>query len=434
MEVEMHKELDHAPPSPSLLVLDSKIYSHVISPPLRPHVCDYCLSRSQLWDHLPQTPLARCSKCKVPYYCGTSCQRTAWKEGGHKNECKFLARVSPRVPPTLIMLMLRTLARHGRDPDYREILPNGMSRGLEDLLMHKEDIEKSEKRMQAFTSFLPVVAACVGEKFSKSELWWTYCRLLINSTELTDSMGNSIGTALSLGLSAIDHACSPNCQVVFQGKKLEVRTVPGLEVGWEEARIDYLSMVLPRKERRERLKRQYYFSCECLQCVKEDAEDEELKAGAAVCPGCQDAVAVTRELCRCGEPVPSDVKVAGAFLEQMDNSLDAWMKMGETYHCKDWRMLELGEAAMAVSLETSEFRLFLEIGEQLLEAYREYWHPYSISLGLHLAKIAKAAIYIDQDVKGRDFLEEAINIFTLSLGKSSSLVSYCDALRQTIRT
>ena len=29
-----------------------------------------------------------CSRCKVALYCGTDCQTTHWKKGGHKGECK----------------------------------------------------------------------------------------------------------------------------------------------------------------------------------------------------------------------------------------------------------------------------------------------------------------------------------------------------------
>jgi len=229
-------------PSPATLLLSSPLYSHVISPrEMTEQVCDYCLSRPVLWDHLPPVKLSRCSKCKVPHYCGSVCQKAAWKTGGHRAECKYLETVSPRVPPPLVMLLLRTLARHERDPGYREKLPDGVSRGLEDLMLHSEEVEKCEERRQAFLAFLPVVAACVGDKYSQEQLWRTFCILIINSTELSDAMGNSVGTALSLGLSAMDHSCAPNCNVVFRGRTVEILSLPGSPVCWGEARISYLS-------------------------------------------------------------------------------------------------------------------------------------------------------------------------------------------------
>ena len=116
----------------------------------------------------------RCAKCKVPYYCGSTCQRAAWKLG-HKVECKYLTSVAPRVPPPLVLLLLRTLQRASINPAYKETLPYG-SRGLTDLWAHEKKIEKSEERREAFLAYLPVVAACVGDKYTQADLWINYCR------------------------------------------------------------------------------------------------------------------------------------------------------------------------------------------------------------------------------------------------------------------
>ena len=118
--------------------------------------------------------LPRCGKCKLPYYCGSTCQRAAWKLG-HKVECKYLASVAPRVPPPLVLLLLRTLQRASINPAYKETLPYG-SRGLTDLWAHEKKIEKSEERREAFLAYLPVIAACVGDKYAQADLWINYCR------------------------------------------------------------------------------------------------------------------------------------------------------------------------------------------------------------------------------------------------------------------
>ena len=123
------------------------------------------------------THFQRCAKCKLPYYCGSTCQRAAWKLG-HKVECKYLASVAPRVPPPLVLLLLRTLQRASINSAYKETLPYG-SRGLTDLWAHEKKIEKSEQRREAFLAYLPVVAACVGDKYTQGDLWINYCRYII---------------------------------------------------------------------------------------------------------------------------------------------------------------------------------------------------------------------------------------------------------------
>ena len=245
-------------------------------------------------------------------------------------------------------------------------------------------------------------------------------------------MGNSIGTALSLGLSALDHSCAPNCNVAFVGASVEVRSLPGEgRVTWKNARISYLSEVLPTSERCKRLEKQYYFNCQCSKCCE---GGEELVAGAAVCQKCRSPVAVSEDKCKCGEDVSGEARIAGAFIPQEDDeNLTKWRRLSKIFHPLDWRMVELGETAMADALEAAKFKVFLEIGTTLLEkSYRTHLHPYSLSLGLHLAKLAKAAIFLEQEQEGLDLLREALNIFSLALGEDSPLVAYCRALRNTI--
>ena len=220
-------------PAPGELLLRSPLFSHVISPAVRSQVCDHCLARPAIWDHLQPATLSRfnikktmllnhqqiflllltptesqllaltsllmtmqrCAKCKVPYYCGSTCQRAAWKLG-HKVECKYLTSVAPRVPPPFVLLLLRTLQRASINPAYKETLPYG-SRGLTDLWAHEKKIEKSAERREAFLAYLPVVAACVGDKYTQADLWVNYCRY-VNPTSLTCRLDSVFANVMSV--------------------------------------------------------------------------------------------------------------------------------------------------------------------------------------------------------------------------------------------
>lgn len=413
-------------PAPSPLLLSSPLYTHVVSPALRPLVCDHCLARPGLWDHLPPPPPpARCARCKVSHYCGAPCQRAAWR-AGHKGECTYLQAVAPRVPPSLVMLMLRTLFRHGREEGHREAV-GGRARGLEDLLTHSERVRGSRERAEAYRAFLPVVARCVGARYTEEQVWRVYCAILINSAEVTDGLGQTIGTGLSLGLSSIDHSCAPNSVAVYRGREVEVRGLPGEQATLATATISYLSTVLPRCERRERLEEQYYFTCTCSLCSE---EGEEVVAGAARCRRCGCAVAVCREVCSCGEEVAGEARVAGAFLTP-DTSVAGWRALAATYHVTDWRMVDMGEAVMAAALDKADYSGFVEVGEALVAAYRAHLHPYSPSLALHLAKVAKALIHLGREREGLEHLVQAATIFQLVLGEEAALVGYCRALRDS---
>ena len=46
-------------PAPGELLLRSPLFSHVISPAVRSEVCDHCLARPAIWDHLQPATLSR---------------------------------------------------------------------------------------------------------------------------------------------------------------------------------------------------------------------------------------------------------------------------------------------------------------------------------------------------------------------------------------
>ena len=46
-------------PAPGELLLRSPLFSHVISPAVRSQVCDHCLARPAIWDHLQPVVLSR---------------------------------------------------------------------------------------------------------------------------------------------------------------------------------------------------------------------------------------------------------------------------------------------------------------------------------------------------------------------------------------
>ena len=221
----------------------------------------------------------------------------------------------------------------------------------------------------------------------------------------------------------------------------QVRPVPGQPVTWGQARISYLPPVLPRQERRARLQRQYYFHCQCTRC---QAGGEQQLEGSALCKACGKAVALSEGECSCGEEVPAEARIAGAFLDTSGSCLARWARLGEVYSVLDWRMVEVGEGAMQEALDEGKFIKFLEVGAKMLEAYRKHLPIHSPSLGLHLAKLAKvrllplplllllqAAILLERSEEGLAWLKEAKDIFSLSLGPSSPLVTYCSALRHT---
>ena len=424
---------DRDPVSAGSLILSCPAYAHVISRAQQNSVCDSCLAAPNVLDNLPPSPLLRCSRCKQSYYCNQACQRLAWPS--HQQECKYLKRIQPAVPPDIVRLLLRTSFKHRNQPDYWERLPDGSIRGLTDLEMHKKEISGSVERSEAFSSFLQVIKACVGDVFSSESLFENYCRLVINSTELTDMMGNSLGTGLYLALSALDHACSPNVNVVFSKNLAEVRAMTDIQFPvWSNVRLSYLNTVLPQRMRRARLKEDYYFNCRCELC---ETEDDGLCEGCVLCEKCRAPVGLHQEHCRaCGAETNQNTILSETqiFFQHLDNIklIEAHRVLKKKFHVYDHRMFEFSERVMAACLSEEEFFKFYQIGESLLPAYSKYFSPHSASFGLHLAKLAKMAIYLDKNEEAVSYLKQACDVLKVSHGEHSEMMEYMLSVRATI--
>eukprot|EP00090_Calanus_glacialis_P028644 TRINITY_DN45983_c0_g1_i1.p1 TRINITY_DN45983_c0_g1~~TRINITY_DN45983_c0_g1_i1.p1 ORF type:complete len:452 (-),score=114.09 TRINITY_DN45983_c0_g1_i1:81-1355(-) len=417
---------------PGTLVIRSPCYSHIISPSSLSNVCDGCLTSPNIFDNLPPVSLFRCSKCKLSYYCNITCQSKAWPD--HSKECKYLKNIQPRVPPAIVRLILRTCLKHKKQPDFSENLPDGSVRSFQDLKMHKQDISSSIDKNEAFSSFLQVMQACVGDLFSPEHLFETYCKILINSTEISDCMGTSVGTGLYLGMSAVDHSCTPNVNAVFSGTEVELRALETIPAPvFTNTRVSYNNSVLPTKLRQARLLEDYFFTCSCEMCNSQ--EKDMFCRGSTVCVGCKGPVGEMEGKCSGCEKVQEvDIsKEKVFFFESLEDSqvLKAYQVLRSKIHIYDYKMVEFSERAMAVCLAEENYEKFYQIGESLLTAYKLYFSPNSTSLGLHLGKLAKVAIFLNQTEDAILYLKQCFDIFKLSHGEDSKMYQYLITIRDT---
>lgn len=79
-------------------------------------------------------------------------------------------------------------------------------------------------------------------------------------------MANLYPTPITLkSASSVNHSCSPNCVVVFNGKRIMIKKLRNLKEG-EEPLISYCEMLSKRSDRQKYLKSNYYFKCKCKRC------------------------------------------------------------------------------------------------------------------------------------------------------------------------
>ena len=138
----------------------------------------------------------------------------------------------------------------------------------------------------------------------------------------------------------------------------------------------------------------------------------------------------------CGEDVDLNRVTSSEvfFQEDLDDCqlIKEYKKLRSLFHIYDFRMVEFCEKALTASLNLSDYDLFYKIGEHLLVAYKQYFSPNSVSFGLHLAKLAKVAIYLEKNSEALNYLDQCFKIFKMSHGEESLMISYLYSLRDSI--
>ena len=283
--------------------------------------------------------------CKYVRYCSKRCQIDAWN-GGHREECDYLRRVKPKIPPDTVRLLARIILRLrcGGGHDAAEI-PNGTKRCFHDLMSNENAlIRESPNRVEAFNTYLHVLQECFPsnavpsvksvlrvELPSKPELLEIFGRVLTNSFNIMDDEYQSIGIGLYLAASVFDHSCDPNTAIIFKGKELIARYIGNQNENtadsaeFNDLRISYTNLLNTTKQRQIELREQYYFDCACIKCFRDNKfgdrqvasnlkhqEIELAKEGSLICINCKNYIAISQlslpELCcqNCKSIVPFD--------------------------------------------------------------------------------------------------------------------------------
>lgn len=146
---------------------------------------------------------------------------------------------------------------------------------------------------------------------------------------MLDGEMNSVATGLYLGISIVDHSCTPNAVVTFDGTRLFVRTLVDIPepVNWDQVFISYIDLMNETSSRRQMLKENYYFLCICDKCVCNEEEERDMRR--CVCPKCSSGIDMFEKneglICpTCHQPISKE------FLDEYLEVLDfTQQKLGE---------------------------------------------------------------------------------------------------------
>uniref|UniRef100_A0A2N9F3I1 MYND-type domain-containing protein n=1 Tax=Fagus sylvatica TaxID=28930 RepID=A0A2N9F3I1_FAGSY len=227
--------------------------------------CDGCFSSSNL---------KKCSACHVVWYCGSTCQKLDWKL--HRLECEALSRLDKDrrnfVTPS-IRLMVKLYVR--RKLQSEKVIPTTATDNynlVEALVSHIPDID--EKQLVLYAQMANLVNFILQQPdINIKEIAENFSKFACNAHTICDSELRPLGTGLYPVVSIINHSCSPNSVLVFEGRLAVIRAVQYIPQG-AEVFISYIEIAGSTMTRQKALKEQYLFTCMCPRCIKVGQSDD----------------------------------------------------------------------------------------------------------------------------------------------------------------
>lgn len=137
---------------------------------------------------------------------------------------------------------------------------------VEALVDHMSDI--GEKQLVLYAQMANLVNLILEWPNSNiKEIAQNFSKLACNAHTICDSELRPLGTGLYPVISIINHSCSPNAVLVFEGRRAVVRAVELIPQG-TEVFITYVETAESTAARQKALKEQYFFTCSCPCCKK----------------------------------------------------------------------------------------------------------------------------------------------------------------------
>ncbi|KAJ3168050.1 SET and MYND domain-containing protein 3 [Geranomyces variabilis] len=175
----------------------------------------------------------------------------------HKAECAAFRKAAPRRPPTAIRVLCRILWRKASDPPSYQ--------AVEKLQSHR--MEQTAERLETFAQMTILIRSLVGEDvcLDAEAMVKLLCQFSCNSISISDEELVNIGVGMFPTLALVNHSCSPNTAIIFNGSKATLRSIKPIAAG-EEVLQSYTEIAEPRHIRQRELQQTYFFTCVCPVC------------------------------------------------------------------------------------------------------------------------------------------------------------------------
>uniref|UniRef100_A0A3B4Z1G7 [histone H3]-lysine(4) N-trimethyltransferase n=1 Tax=Stegastes partitus TaxID=144197 RepID=A0A3B4Z1G7_9TELE len=351
------------------LLVSAEPLACCVSKKLVREVCHHCFTRRET--------LLRCSQCKMARYCNTTCQKQAWSV--HKRECKCLRSLLPRFPTDSVRLAARLIfALVGfwtfslfcsLKINYLTSMPEQKKQGLSQLASMLELYLQEE--VPNLTQESEVPPSC-------REALSLIAKVVCNCFTITDGELQESGVGLYPSLSLLNHDCRPNCMMVFEGTKVQLRAVQ--DISPEE------EVVLP-----------LLFTQDGLMLSGEEATWRPLKEA----------------LQRLEELKADHFSDWKALLESCSCLLSA---AGGEVPDENLHKLRITDMALDASIHLQHWEEAMRYGAKTLSTYKLYYpDPHPVH-GIQLMRVGKLQHYLEHIEDALDTFKQAYEILKLTHG------------------
>lgn len=138
-----------------------------------------------------------------------------------------------------------------------------IERSFEDLINHKEKIEKN----LGFTEPFFRIASCLKKcniQLDVPTSFEHYCKIEINTFTFISEESELIGAGIFMNSSSLEHSCLPNTTLTVTGNRMEVRAIKKINIG-DKICFTYFPLNKDKKQRKK-LFETLFVECKCQRC------------------------------------------------------------------------------------------------------------------------------------------------------------------------
>ncbi|KAJ8290595.1 hypothetical protein GJAV_G00015040 [Gymnothorax javanicus] len=382
------------------LLFSAKPFACCVSKRVMKFTCENCLSRKNM--------LLRCSRCKTSHYCDASCQKQSWLE--HKEECLRLKCLYPAIPADSVRLVAKILSKLlNRSKSTAEKLYS-----LEELESHLTEMS-DQKRSEledlcvALRLYLKEETEYLSQLLPGLDPINIIAKVACNCFSISDGELQEVGVGLYPSMSLLNHSCSPNCVMVFEGRMLQLRAVKNIRP-LEELTISYTDVMMPSQDRKEQLKDQYYFLCECEGCTTADKDSDMLS-------GPEEGWMSLRQ----NIPRLTGLQSEEKWEEVLSESQALAGSCADSVPDRNVYLLRVLDFALDSCINLGLWDQALEFGTRTLQPYGLYYNDPHPARAIQLMRVGKLQQFLGRLTEARETLRQAYDIMKITHGVEHTL-------------